>query len=60
MTSVGEKGKEKRLFVLFGIVLVCVLIIIGRLWFLQLARGEYYARLADGNRMRQLRLLPPG
>ncbi len=59
MTSVGEKGKEKRLFVLFGIVLVCVLIIIGRLWFLQLARGEYYARLADGNRMRQLRLLPP-
>lgn len=55
----GERGTEKRLFVLFGIVLVCVVIIIGRLWFLQLARGEYYARLADGNRMRQLRLLPP-
>ena len=24
----------------------------------QLAKGDYYARLADGNRMRQLRLLP--
>ncbi|HKM43128.1 MAG TPA: penicillin-binding protein 2, partial [Limnochordia bacterium] len=33
--------------------------LVGRLWFLQLARGEHYARLADGNRMRQLRLLPP-
>ena len=49
----------KRLSVLFAIIILCVLTIIGRLWYLQLARGEHYARLADGNRMRQLRLLPP-
>ncbi len=38
---------------------MCVVIIVGRLWYLQLANGEHYARLADGNRMRQLRLMPP-
>lgn len=58
MTYVNEKGTEKRLVVLFLIALACVVIIIGRLWYLQLAKGEHYARLADGNRMRQLRLLP--
>lgn len=50
---------EKRLSVLFAIVVFCILLIVGRLWYLQLAKGEHYARLADGNRMRQLRLLPP-
>lgn len=55
----GEKGTEKRLFVLFVIVIACIVIIVGRLWYLQLAKGEYYVRLADGNRMRQLRLVPP-
>lgn len=55
----NEKGTEKRLIVLFLVVIACIMIIVGRLWYLQLARGEHYARLADGNRMRQLRLLPP-
>lgn len=59
MTSVEVRNTEKRLFVLFAIILLCTFILVGRLWFLQLARGEHYARLADGNRMRQLRLLPP-
>lgn len=59
MTWVKEKGTEKRLFVLLTIVVLAVTILVGRLWYLQLAKGEHYARLADGNRMRQLRLLPP-
>jgi len=59
VTLMPEKETEKRLVVLFVIVLACVAVIVGRLWYLQLARGEHYARLADGNRMRQLRLLPP-
>lgn len=58
MTSVADKEREKRLVVLFLIAVVCALVIVGRLWYLMLARGEYYARLADGNRIRQLRLLP--
>lgn len=58
MTSVTGEERQKRLVVLFLIVLACVGVIVGRLWYLQLARGEHYSRLADGNRMRQLRLLP--
>lgn len=50
---------EKRLRIFFIIVLGCLVIILGRLWYLQIVRGEEYARLADGNRMRQLRVLPP-
>lgn len=50
---------EKRLRIFFAVVLGCLVIIMGRLWYLQIVRGEEYARLADGNRMRQLRVLPP-
>lgn len=58
MTAIKEKTKEKRLIVLFCIALGCLAILVGRLWYLQLAKGEHYVRLADGNRMRQLRLVP--
>lgn len=54
-----QKTTEKRLFVLFVIAMACLVLIIGRLWFLQLVKGEHYARLSDGNRMRQLRVTPP-
>ncbi|HHT73484.1 MAG TPA: penicillin-binding protein 2 [Firmicutes bacterium] len=50
---------ERRLRIFFAVVLGCLIIILGRLWYLQIVRGEEYARLADGNRMRQLRVLPP-
>lgn len=55
----GDKNIERRLRVFFAVVVGCLLIIAGRLWYLQIVRGEHYARLADGNRMRQLRLMPP-
>lgn len=54
----SEKSTEKRLLVLFFIVLGFLAVIVGRLWYLQLIKGEYYAGLSDGNRMRQLRLMP--
>lgn len=59
MTSLGAKNAEKRLRVFFAVVVGCLLIIAGRLWYLQIVKGEHYARLADGNRMRQLRIMPP-
>ena len=54
-----DKSIEKRLRVFFAVVVGCLLVIAGRLWYLQIVKGEHYARLADGNRMRQLRLMPP-
>lgn len=54
-----QKSTEQRLIVLFLIVLGFVVIIMGRLWYLQMVKGEHFSRLADGNRMRQLRLVPP-
>ncbi len=55
----GKKSIEKRLLVLFGVFLGLLVIIVGRLWYLQMIKGDHYAHLADGNRMRQLRLMPP-
>lgn len=54
----SEKSTEKRLFILFFVILGFLVIIVGRLWYLQLIKGEHYAELSDGNRMRQLRLMP--
>ena len=48
---------ERRLRIFFAVVLGCLIIILGRLWYLQIVAVRY-ARLADGNRMRQL-VLPP-
>lgn len=59
MTLMEQKGTEQRLNVLFLIVLSFLVVIVGRLWYLQMIKGEHYAHLADGNRMRQLRLMPP-
>lgn len=59
MTSMEQKGTEQRLSVLFLVVVGFLVVIVGRLWYLQMIKGEHYARLADGNRMRQLRLVPP-
>lgn len=55
----SERSIEKRLGILFLVFMGLLVIIIGRLWYLQMIKGEHYAHLADGNRMRQLRLMPP-
>lgn len=53
-----EKQVHRRVWSYYGIIIACLLIIVGRLWYLQIMQGEYYGRLADGNRMRQLRVTP--
>ncbi|NLJ79969.1 MAG: penicillin-binding protein 2 [Firmicutes bacterium] len=55
----ADKDTEKRLLLLFSLILALAVIIVGRLWYLQMIKGEHYARLADGNRMRQLRVMSP-
>lgn len=49
---------EKRLKVFYWIAIATLLVLVGRLWFLQIVRGEHFSRLADGNRMRQVRQIP--
>lgn len=58
-SGLSDNSVERRLRVFFGIVILCVAVILARLWYLQIVKGDEYARLADGNRMRQLRVLPP-
>ena len=43
---------EGRLKVLGGLIVLVIAILIGRIGYLQVYDGEYYSRLADGNRIR--------
>lgn len=46
-----------RLFMLFGFLALFVLF--SRIFYLQIARGEYYKAISEGNRTRKLTLLAP-
>lgn len=51
-------GKNiKRLDVFFKICVLFFLVLLGRLVYMQLLRGDYYSRQADGNRLRQTKLV---
>jgi penicillin-binding protein 2 len=43
----------------FGIVVACFLLLVGRLWFLQVLRADYFRMLAENNRIRTVFLPPP-
>lgn len=49
---------ERRLGIFFGILVIIVLLLVGRLWHLQVLQGNYYAGIAEGNRMRRIRVTP--
>ena len=48
-----------RLQTLLGLCLVLFAILLGRMMYLQLWRGEYYTKQSDGNRLRQSRIIAP-
>ena len=50
---------EGRLKVLGGLIVVIVAILISRIGYLQVYEGDYYARLADGNRIRLIPAMAP-
>lgn len=54
----SNKQIEQRLRTFYILALVIALVLAGRLWSLQIRRGDYYARLAEGNRMRRVRVMP--
>lgn len=53
------KRSSNRLDVLALIVVFVVMLLIGRLAYLQVAQGAYYGRLADGNRIRLIPIMAP-
>ena len=58
ISALDDKNLEQRLRTFYAIALVCCFILVGRLWHLQIVQGDYFARLADGNRMRRVRIMP--
>lgn len=57
-SGLKDKKLRQRLRIFYVVVLITLLIISGRLWNLQIRQGEHYAHLADGNRIRRIRVMP--
>lgn len=55
----SEDAVRVRVRMFVGLVLCIVLLLMGRLWFLQVVQGHEYAALADGNRIRVVPLPAP-
>lgn len=54
-----ERNQAGRLHVMLVICLVLFTVLIGRMVYLQLWRGDYYAKQSDGNRLRQSKISAP-
>ena len=54
----NKKFAYRLEFLLFsGVIIICILI--GRMFYLQILRGSYYSRQAEGNRTRYTRIVAP-
>ncbi|MGM9583253.1 MAG: penicillin-binding protein 2 [Phascolarctobacterium sp.] len=54
-----NKKQTLRLQTMLGLCLLLFVILLGRMVYLQLWRGEYYSKQSDGNRLRQSRIIAP-
>lgn len=54
-----DRNRITRLHTLLFVCLVLFAVLLGRMVYLQLWRGDYYAKQSDGNRLRQSRILAP-
>lgn len=54
-----DRNRITRLHTLLVVCLVLFAVLLGRMAYLQLWRGDYYAKQSDGNRLRQSRILAP-
>ena len=55
----GYDGFNRRLRVLGILMVLVIAVLIGRAGYLQIYEGEYYAGLADGNRIRIIPAVAP-
>lgn len=58
MRGVGSPGRSRLIF-LRALIALAVVLLIGRLWQLQMLAGEKYRLLADRNRLRQVNVAAP-
>lgn len=54
-----DRNRITRLHTLLVVCLVLFAVLLGRMVYLQLWRGDYYAKQSDGNRLRQSRIFAP-
>lgn len=54
-----DRNRITRLHTLLVVCLVLFAVLLGRMVYLQLWRGDYYAKQSDDNRLRQSRILAP-
>ncbi len=54
-----NRNQTVRLHTLLLVCLVLFTVLIGRMVYLQLWRGDYYTKQSDGNRLRQSRIIAP-
>lgn len=54
-----DRNRITRLHTLLVVCLVLFAVLLGRMVYLQLWRGDYYAKQSDGNSLRQSRILAP-
>lgn len=54
-----DRNRITRLHTLLVVCLVLFAVLLGRMVYLQVWRGDYYAKQSDGNRLRQSRILAP-
>ncbi len=59
MQDTSPADIQKRLPFLAGLVILFVLVLFVRLWFLQVVNGDYYYDLAENNQIRPIKIRPP-
>ena len=50
---------QRRLPFLAGFIVLFIIVLLVRLWYLQAVKGDYYQDLAESNRIRPVKLRPP-
>lgn len=58
-TDKDPRDLQMRLWVITALAIFFFTVIMGRLWYLQLAKGEHFRNLSENNRIRLVKLSPP-
>ncbi|WP_405379794.1 penicillin-binding protein 2 [Phascolarctobacterium sp.] len=54
-----NQKKADRLHIMLALCMVVFVVLLGRMAYMQLWRGDYYSKQSDGNRLRQSRIIAP-
>jgi len=60
MQQDGPADIQKRLPLLAALIILFAVVLFFRLWYLQVVKGATYQELAESNRIRPIKIRPPG